>query len=150
MINLGIAFGAGVYEHRVVLSRWLRASHEFGTHWDGEAACNDDTGRKFWGFVITAPLTLFTVANLVTARRAPGSIRGGLAAVLAAFADRALTFSYFIPAMVGLMRATDSPQAVAGATRWRNLNYLRLAIVFVAWLASLRTFSLLYQQWGRQ
>lgn len=147
VINLGIAFGAGLYEHRVVLSRWIRASHESGTHWDAEAACNDDTGRKFWSFVTTGPFTLFTVANLVTAWQAPASIRDWwLAAVLAAFADRAFTFSYFIPTMVGLMRATDSPQAVAAATRWRNLNYLRLAIVLIAWLASLRTFSLLYQQ----
>jgi hypothetical protein len=38
VINLGIAFGAGVYEHRIVVSRWLRVSPDSGTHWDAEAA----------------------------------------------------------------------------------------------------------------
>ena len=42
---------------------------------------------------------------------------------------------------MGLMKAPDSPQSVAVATRWRNANYLRHAIVLTAWLASLRTFS---------
>jgi hypothetical protein len=51
-------------------------------------------------------------------------------------ADRAFTFSYFIPTMVGLMEATDSPAAVAVATQWWNLNYLRHAIVLAAWLAA--------------
>jgi hypothetical protein len=71
-----------------------------------------------------------------------------LAAGFAALVDRAFTFSYFIPTMVGLMAATDSSESVAVATQWWNLNYLRHAIVLVAWLASLRTFALLYQQRG--
>ena len=50
--------------------------------------------------------------------------------------------------MVGLIGATGSPEAAAVATRWRNLNYLRQAIVLAAWLAALRTFALFYQQRG--
>jgi hypothetical protein len=93
------------------------------------------------------PLTLLTVANLFAAWRASGAIRGWwLAAGVTALADRVGTFSYFIPTMVGLMRATDSPEAVGIATRWGNLNYLRHAFVLAAWLAALRTFALFYQQ----
>jgi hypothetical protein len=149
VINLGIAFGAGLYEHRIVVSRWFRTSLDSAAHWNAEAAREDDTGRKFWAFVTTGPLTLLTLANLVAAWGAPGAFRGWwLAAGLAALADRALTFSYFIPTMIGLLRATDSPQSLAVATRWRNLNYLRHAITAMAWLASLRTFALFYQQHG--
>jgi hypothetical protein len=61
-------------------------------------------------------------------------------------ADRAFTFAYFIPTMIRLMDAPDSPQAIAVATQWWNLNYLRHAIVFTAWLAALRTFALYHQQ----
>jgi hypothetical protein len=148
VINLGIAFGAGLYEHRIVVSRWV-SSGESGAHWNAEAARRDDTGRKFWAFVSTLPLTLLTLANLFAAWRASGAIRGWwLAAALAALADRAFTFSYFIPTMVGLMRAPDSPESAALATRWSNLNYLRHAIVLAAWLASLRTFALFHQQGG--
>src|SRR5207247_8279002 len=113
VINLGIAFGAGLYEHRIVVSRWImRFSPESGAHWDAEAARRDDTGRRFWAFVTTVPLTLLTLANLFAAWRASSPARWWwLAAGLAALADRLFTFSYFIPTMVGLMRATDSPRS---------------------------------------
>jgi hypothetical protein len=147
VMNLGIAFGAGLYEHRIVVSTWISSSRESGAHWNAEAVRRDDTGRRFWAFVTTVPLTLLTLAHLFAAWLASGAVRGWwLAAGLAALADRAFTFSYFIPTMVGLMRATDSPAAVAVATQWWNLNYLRLAIVLAAWLAALRTFALFYQQ----
>ncbi len=71
---------------------------------------------------------------------------GTLQWLFAALADRAFTFGYFIPTMVGLMSAADSPQAVATATRWATLNYVRLAIVLAAWLAALEAFAVFYQQ----
>jgi hypothetical protein len=149
VMNLGIAFGAGLYEHRIVVSRWISSSGESGVHWNAEVVRQDDTGRRFWAFVTTVPLTLLTLASLFAAWRASGAIRGWwLAAGVTALADRVFTFSYFIPTMVGLMGATDSPEAVGIATRWGNLNYLRHAIVLAAWLAALRTFALLYQQRG--
>ena len=147
VINLGIAFGAGAYEHRIVVSRWISSSPQAGAHWNAEAARQDDTGRRFWAFVSTMPLTLLTLANLFLAWQAAGAVRGWwLAAALLAFADRVFTFTYFIPAMVGLMGSPDSPESVAAATRWANLNYLRHAILLAAWLAALKTFALFHQQ----
>jgi hypothetical protein len=149
VINLGIAFGAGLYEHRIVVPNWLESSEESRASWNAEAARRDDTGRRFWVFVTTVPLTLLTFANLFAAWRAPGEVRGWwLAAAFAALADRAFTFSYFIPTMIGLLGATDSPESVATATRWGHLNYVRHALVLFAWLASMRTFALFYQQRG--
>jgi hypothetical protein len=149
VITLGIAFGAGLYEHRIVVPRWVSSSRESGTHWNAEEVRRDDTGRRFWAFVTTVPLTLLTLANLFAAWRTSGDLRGWwLAAGLLALTDRAFTFSYFIPTMVRLMSATDSRESVAVAMRWWNLNYLRHAIVFAAWLAALQTFALFYQQRG--
>ena len=145
-INLGVAFGAGLYEHRVVVPHWITYSPDRGAHWHAEVARRDNTGRQFWAFVTTLPLTLITLANLFAAWQASGAARGWwLAAGLAAFTDRVFTFAYFIPTMVGLMGATDSPAAVATATQWWHLNYVRHAIVLAAWLTSLRTFALLHQ-----
>jgi hypothetical protein len=147
VINLGIAFGAGLFEQRIVVSRWLAISPDGNAHWNAQAVREDDTGRRFWVFVTTGPLTLLALANLVLAANASGAVRGWwLAAACAALADRAFTFSYFIPAMIGLMSAADSPESVAIATRWANLNYLRHAIMLVAWLTSLKAFALLHQQ----
>jgi len=147
VINLGIAFGAGLYEHRIVVSRWIRPPAAKSVEWDAAAARQDDTGRRFWGFVTTGPLTLLTLASLVAAWRSAGAVRGWwLAAAVTALADRLFTFSYFIPTMVKLMGGTDAATAAARAQRWANLNYLRHALVLVAWLASLRAFALFYAQ----
>jgi len=149
VVNLGIAFGAGVYEHRIVVSRWISSSPEAGAHWSAETARQDDTGRRFWVFVTTIPLTLLTLANLFAGWRAAGNVRGWwLAAACAALADRLLTFSYFVPTMVGLLGAPDSPESVAVASRWWTLNYLRHAIALAAWLASLKAFALVHQPHG--
>lgn len=147
VINLGVAFGAGLYEHRIVVSRWMGFPLQPGAHWDAEAARQDDTGRRFWAFVTTMPLTLLTMGNLLAAWNSQGPVRGWwLAAALTALADRLFTFSYFIPTMIGLMRAPDSPEAVAVATRWLNLNYLRHAFVLAAWVASLKTFAMFHDR----
>src|SRR2546422_113161 len=99
VINLGIAFGAGLYEHRIVVGSWLTSSGESGAHWNADAARRDDTGRRFWAFVTTVPLTLLTLASLFAAWRGRGSLsHWWLAAAVAALGDRAFTFSYFIPA----------------------------------------------------
>ena len=144
VINLGIAFGAGLYEHRIVLSDWITTSSN-GAHWHGDVTRHDDTGRRFWVFVTTVPLTLLTIVNAYAASRSTGSLRSWwLAAAVAAIADRIFTFTYFIPTMVGLTNAPDSAAAVSSAMRWSHLNYLRHALVLVAWLAALRAFGLMH------
>jgi hypothetical protein len=145
VIFLGITFGAGIYEERIVVSRWLSASEGAERHWNAHEVRRDDTGRRFWAFVTTVPLTLLALANLVVGWRALGPVRPWwLTAAILALGDRIFTFSYFIPTMIRLMRAADSSESVTKAIQWANLNYLRLAIVLAAWLASLRAFSLLY------
>jgi hypothetical protein len=99
--------------------------------------------------VTTVPLTLLTLANLFAAWRTPNPVRWWwLAAGLFALADRVFTFAYFIPAMVSLMGAPDSPASAAAAGRWWNLNYVRHALVLAAWLTALRVLSLFDQQHG--
>lgn len=145
VINLGIAFGAGMYEHRIVVPRWM-ASDEAGGHWNADEARRDDTGLRFWAYVTTGPLTLLALANLFAAWKATGQVRvWWLTAVLLVLMDRVLTFSYFIPTMVGLMSAGDSPASVASATRWATLNYLRHVLTLGGWLAALRAFSLFHR-----
>lgn len=125
VINLGIAFGAGLYEDRIVVSDWLISTPETGLRWDAEAARRDDTGLRFWVFVTTVPLTLLTVANLIAAWRAAKPVRHWwLVAGAAALAGRVFTFAYFIPTMVGLMEAQNSSESVAIALQWANLNYV--------------------------
>jgi hypothetical protein len=142
VINLGISFGAGLYESRIVLSDWLSSSDSM-RHWNAAVARHDNTGVRFWAFVTTVPLTLLTLANAFAAWRSGGQLRSWwLTSAVCALLERTFTFSYFIPAMVGLMQMSDSPTSVKTAAVWMNLNYLRHTMLLMAWLAGLKAFSL--------
>jgi len=142
VVILGIAFGAGVYEHRIAMPRWI-ARDDGVLRWDAASARHDDTGLRFWAYVTTGPLTILTIANLFFAWSASGPARAWwLAAASLVVAERAFTFSYFIPTMVGLMNAADSPAAAVTALRWARLNYLRHLLVLGGWLAALKTLTI--------
>ena len=47
VINLGIAFGAGLYESRAAVLQWLLYSPDAGYHWDADAARQADVGLRF-------------------------------------------------------------------------------------------------------
>src|ERR671919_986467 len=119
VINLGIVFGAGLYEARIEFPQWLIYSEPDGYRWSAATARQANTGVRFWVYVTTIPLTLLTLANLVVAWRARlPARRPWLVAAAAALADRAITFGYFIPTMIELMAASDSAESVATAQTW--------------------------------
>jgi hypothetical protein len=135
VINLGIAFGAGIYESRVVVPQWQNIPPQT---WP-------NTGLEFWVYVTTVPLTLLTLANLVAAWLDRGPRRyWWLGAAAISVVERIWTFSYFIPTMFGLMSTADLPEAEVNATlsQWLLLDYGRHALTLAAWLAALKALSL--------
>ena len=142
VIDLGTAFGAGLYESRIVLPDWIDTSAP-GAEWRADIARRDDTGRRFWVAVTTIPLTLLTLANLVAGWRAPRRLRRWwMGAAGVALAERVFTLGYFIPTMVGLMELESTPEAARAAVRWSQLNHVRHVLVLAALLAALKTFAL--------
>ena len=143
VVNLGLVFGAGVYEHRIVAPRWLVQQSGQPARWDAAAARLDDVGRRFWVFAATIPFTVLTFTSVALAWRAGDAAHAWwLAAASLAAIERFATAGYFIPVMVRLMRAADTPDVLGMATRWSHLNVLRHVLVLAAWLASLRAFEL--------
>jgi hypothetical protein len=148
VINLGVALGAGLYESRIVVPDWIDPAAASPV-WNADVARDDNTGVRFWVAVTTVPLTLLTLANLFAGWRAPTGIRRWwLGTATTALIERGLTLGYFVPTMVGLMRAENAPDAASSAIQWAQLNDLRHFLVFAAWLAALKTFSLLYTHRG--
>jgi hypothetical protein len=58
--------------------------------------------------------------------------------------ERVMTFTYFIPKALMLMRpeAPSSGTAAAMAARWVSLNYVRAALALAGRLAALKALSL--------
>jgi len=135
VINLGIAFGAGIYESRVVIPQWENTPPQMWLN----------TGLEFWVYVTTIPLTLLTLANLVAAWLDKGPRRyWWLGADAIIFVERIATFSYFIPTMLWLMGAEDLPQPEVNAalSQWLLLDYGRHVLTLAGWLAALKAIPL--------
>lgn len=64
VMNVGIAFGAGLFEQRIILPQWFSRLPESGLRVDSEAMRRTDAGRKLWAYVTTVPLTLLTLTSL--------------------------------------------------------------------------------------
>jgi len=145
VINHGIAFGAGLYEQRIILPQWFSRSPGSGVRVNSAAMRSTDSGRRFWAFVTTVPLTLLTLANLVAAWQSQGPRhQWWLGAAVVTLVERIATFSYFIPTALRLMRADALPSArvEAMASQWMALNHVRAALALIGWLAALRALSL--------
>jgi len=145
IINLGTAFGAGIYEARIVLPQWFRKSGGSDYIVDVAAMRQTDTGRKFWAFVTTMPLTLLTLANLVVALQAQEPRHDWwLAAALITLLERIGTFSFFIPTIIKLQRADTLPPVRVNhlVSLWIRSNYVRNILTLVALVTALRAISL--------
>lgn len=135
-INLGIAFGAGIYEARVVIPQW---KHLPPSQWP-------NTGLLFWVYVTTVPLTLLTLISLIAAWLLPhGPMRiWYLTAVSIVIVERVATFSYFIPTMVRLMGSNDTStdEITTALSQLLMFNHGRHVLSLGGWLAALRALSL--------
>lgn len=146
IINLGIAFGASLYERRIVVPQWIIFTPGDGYYWNAEAARQANVGMRFWAYVTTIPLTLLTLASSIVVWWTPAEIRvWWLGAIVVVLVDRVMTFAYFIPMMMKLMRegTFGQSEAVTKACQWVNLGYVRYAAILIAWLISLKALSLM-------
>lgn len=136
IVNLGVVFGAGLYELRIVLPLWFTSPPQ--------SIGSPDSGVKFWAFVSTGPLTALSIANLVIALQAPEPRHDWwLISAIVILVERLMTFVYFIPTIIRLQRSTaPAAEVLAGAVQWKRMNYLRTVLTLVSWLAALKTLSL--------
>lgn len=146
VIVLGITFGAGLYEARIVVPEWINETEAF---WNADAAIDSNTGLRFWIFVTSIPLTLLTIISIVFVLKSKGELKKWWGvALVAALLDRIMTFAYFVPTMVSLMEYGNSSEKeiVQSAMFWADVNYVRIAIVLIAWIAAMKAFAAYYQE----
>ena len=140
VINLGIAAGAGLYEARVVIPQWA----------DTPPQTWPNTGLMFWVYATTIPLTVLTVANLITAWLDSSTRRKWwLSAAAIIVLERIVTFSYFIPTMIGLTGAElPAVEVKAALSQWLLFNHGRHVLTLSGWLLALKALSLSSEQRG--
>lgn len=146
VLNLGIAFGAGLYEAVIEIPHWIVGSPALGHRWDGMAANNANSGMRFWAFVTTGPLTLLTLLNLAACWKMHGPLRRWWRfASVVSLLERVFTLAYFVPTMIGLLAvsASTDPAVVAKALQWEYLNIFRHVLAALAWLGALKALTLL-------
>ena len=144
VINLGISFGAGLYEKIIILPMWFTKSPEIGYRVNVNTMRETDTGRKFWAGVNTVPLTLLTLASLIVSLQMSGTkYHWWLTACLVVIIERIGTFSYFIPIALKLLRSENLTEKKASAliSSWLLLNYFRNAFTLIAWIMALEALS---------
>lgn len=135
VIFLGIGFGAGIYESRVVIPQWINIPPD---QWP-------NTGLLFWVYVTTIPLTLLTVLNAMAAWRDNSSMRPWwLSSVVVIILERIATFSYFIPGMIRMMGSQALPETEIAAelAEWMLMNHGRHLLTLTGWLLALKAFSM--------
>jgi len=145
VIFSGIAVGAGLYEMRVNMPRWFAPAAGSALRVEIDAIRSDDSGRRFWAYVTTVPLTLLTLAGcLVAWSPETARERWWLAGAGIVLVERVGTFGYFIPQLLKLLQPgrLAGERAEQAARTWTRLNYVRAALAFAGWLAALRALSL--------
>ena len=145
VINLGVAFGAGIYETRITLPLWFNGHTKTELRIDKELIIKMDVGRRFWGFVTTMPLTLLTLIGIIIAFQQHGLLKEfWLVALLIILIERFGTFFYFIPTIIKMTmpeKLSESKQSEM-ARQWMRMNHLRLAFNLAGWLLAMVAFIL--------
>jgi len=143
-VNLGTTFGAGLYETRIILPLWFSKTTDGNYRVNFEAMRSIDTGRKFWGFITTIPLTLLTIANLIVAFQSQEPIHGWwLAATIIILLERVGTLIFFIPAAIKLQRGENlsASKITSLVSWWIGLNYVRNIFTLAGWLLALKSLT---------
>lgn len=141
---LGIAFGAGIYEARVVLPLWFnKVNGKYSVNHKNISEI--DSGRKFWGFITTVPLTILTIINIVLAWQSAEQISTlWLTASLIVLAERIMTFGFFIPTIIKLQRNKNMSEEEINKkiSSWIGLNYVRNILTLLSWILILQVIIL--------
>jgi hypothetical protein len=136
-LSVSLSIGGGLYEVLVVYPGWRHDVDPLTLRAKLQSSGQILAAKRFWPIVSPAQV-LLSLVNIVLAWNHTGEGRAyWLAAGLAVFISRLITFGYFIPVMI---RKIMQPETVGAGrlrsivNRWIALSPLRLVIEFFAWI----------------
>jgi len=150
VISLGITLGAGLYETLVVLPLWTSAPPDsviaYYQHNAADPQFALNAGFRFWIFQ-TPLLGLLAVACLLSGLKTrPEHRKWRIIGTVLTLIVVIFTFVWFVPNLIALHGKSViamSPDEVTSLTNWWvGLNWVRVVVVSVGWLAALRALSI--------
>ena len=145
VFSSSIQMGGAVYEMLVVNPLWLDSPPESVTNWNPVPQFAIEPGR-FWA--VAVPLyMLATIAILITSWFMPAPRRKwALLAGVCTLAVIVSTGLFFVPILRETIMSRGAGLSAEEITTkvnlWVNWNWLRMAVVFVGWVAGVRALSL--------
>ncbi len=145
VFSSSIQMGRSVYEMLVVNPLWFGSPPESVTNWNPVPEFAIEPGR-FWA--VAVPLyMLTTLAILITAWFMPSPRRKwALIAGVCTLAVIVSTALFFVPILretiISRGAGFSAEEITTKVNLWVNWNWLRMAVVFVGWLAGMRALNL--------
>jgi Domain of unknown function (DUF1772) len=147
VVMVGVLMGGGLFERAVLVHVWSSDPPDSVRSWNPNPKYALDPPRRFFMYV-TLPVMILTPWNAFYAWRSAGPMRFWLllSAGLVMFVI-IITVGYFAPVMISLTErkgeGMDSETIVRKVRTWVTLQYFRLGILLLGWLAALQAFRLL-------
>ena len=137
LFTLTLSMGGGLYEILVIYAGWKQDVHPLTLRAKLESSGQILAAKRFWPLVSPAQ-ALLAIVNLVLAWNHSGGARAyWLAAAVAVFINRLITFSYFIPVMIRKIMQPEKLEPArlqAIVKQWIALSPLRLIPELFAWI----------------
>ena len=146
VVMVGILTGGALFERAVLVHVWSSDPPDSVRSWNANPKYALDPPRRFFMYV-TLPVMILAPWNGIVAWRSTGPERFWLlvSAGLVVFVI-ATTIAYFAPVMIALTErrgeGMDSETIVRKVRMWVTLQYVRLALLFLGWLAALQALRL--------
>lgn len=135
-LTVTLSMGGGLYEILVIYPNWKNNVDPLTLRSKLESSGQILAAKRFWPLVSPAQ-GLLSIVNIILALKYTGHAHSyWLAAAIAVFITRVITFSYFIPVMIRkIMRPeqVEAPRLQAIVKQWTALSPLRLIPELFAW-----------------
>jgi hypothetical protein len=143
---MGLGLGGGLYETLAVYPNWKNDPTPQTLSQKLRDSGQVLAARRFWPFV-SPMVTLLAILNFFLAWHAVGLLHTvWLAAATAGIISRLVTFTYFVPTMIGKImkpEAMEPEQLIKTVSLWTTLSPLRILPDLFAWITALWAWSLL-------
>ncbi|MBN8856057.1 MAG: hypothetical protein BGO55_14995 [Sphingobacteriales bacterium 50-39] len=136
-LTVTLSMGGGLYEILVIYPGWKHDVNPLTLRARLQSSGQILAAKRFWPIVSPAQILLSVINIPLAWNHAGGGQACWLAAAVAVFISRLITFSYFIPVMIRKIMQPENIEATrlrAIVKQWITLSPLRLVFEIFAWI----------------